>query len=183
MAEERIETIIKEIQYWKKSHLLPREYCDFLLALYTQGDEEAGSLEMEPRVAGKRLSAVLTGSTLFLLPLSFLVIYFTEIDPLLQTGLLSTFAIFTFFYGRFLKKRNNFQFHIPVIVGFLILLLLSVSMFHTFYTNNKIIYLLLLANSLVWVGTGFRLKLYYLIAAGVIGLILTIILTVLEVFT
>ena len=33
MDETRKQIIINEIHYWKKNHLLPEQYCDFLLAL------------------------------------------------------------------------------------------------------------------------------------------------------
>lgn len=37
MDQQRRATIIHEIKYWKDNHLLPSHYCDFLLALYTEG--------------------------------------------------------------------------------------------------------------------------------------------------
>lgn len=41
MDKQRKETIVHEIKYWKENHLLPSHYCDFLLALYTEGMEES----------------------------------------------------------------------------------------------------------------------------------------------
>ena len=37
MDENRKQIIIKEIGYWKNNKLLPEQYCNFLLALYTEG--------------------------------------------------------------------------------------------------------------------------------------------------
>ncbi|ARK29345.1 hypothetical protein [Halalkalibacter krulwichiae] len=39
MDKHRKEIIIREIQYWKKSKLLPDHYCDFLLTLYSEGEQ------------------------------------------------------------------------------------------------------------------------------------------------
>ena len=39
MNETRKKIIIQEIKYWKKSKLLPEKYCDFLLTLYSGGEE------------------------------------------------------------------------------------------------------------------------------------------------
>ncbi|WP_090712329.1 hypothetical protein [Paenibacillus typhae] len=36
---EKRETIIKEIQYWRRSKLLPEQYCDFLTNLYNDEDK------------------------------------------------------------------------------------------------------------------------------------------------
>lgn len=38
--EQRKITIINEIRYWKDNHLLPEHYCDFLMALYTEGEQD-----------------------------------------------------------------------------------------------------------------------------------------------
>ncbi|WP_128083736.1 hypothetical protein [Paenibacillus sp. DMB5] len=39
MNLEKRETIIKEIQYWRRSKLLPEQYCDFLTNLYNDEDK------------------------------------------------------------------------------------------------------------------------------------------------
>ncbi|WP_042197546.1 hypothetical protein [Paenibacillus camerounensis] len=39
MNLEKRETIIKEIQYWRRSKLLPEQYCDFLSNLYNDEDK------------------------------------------------------------------------------------------------------------------------------------------------
>jgi hypothetical protein len=43
MDQDRRAIIIKEIQYWKRSKLLPEHYCDFLLNLYNSGQGEASA--------------------------------------------------------------------------------------------------------------------------------------------
>ncbi|MCM3637385.1 hypothetical protein M3152_06580 [Sporosarcina luteola] len=40
MNAQRKKIIMAEINYWKQNKLLPEQYCDFLLTLYTQGDHE-----------------------------------------------------------------------------------------------------------------------------------------------
>ncbi|GAA0362701.1 hypothetical protein [Bacillus horti] len=37
--DQKTKVVIQEIKYWKKNKLLPEHYCDFLLALYTEGSE------------------------------------------------------------------------------------------------------------------------------------------------
>jgi hypothetical protein len=39
--QEQKKLILKEIQRWKESRLLPAEYCDFLMNLYAEGDSLA----------------------------------------------------------------------------------------------------------------------------------------------
>lgn len=38
MDEKRKTIIIKEIMTWKENRMLPEQYCDYLLTLYTEGD-------------------------------------------------------------------------------------------------------------------------------------------------
>jgi len=41
MDQQRRKVIVQEIEYWHKSKLLPDHYCDFLLNLYAEQDEQA----------------------------------------------------------------------------------------------------------------------------------------------
>ena len=40
MNKKRKQIIISEIKYWKENKLLPTHYCDFLITLYAQGEED-----------------------------------------------------------------------------------------------------------------------------------------------
>ncbi|WP_440898184.1 hypothetical protein ACS127_15190 [Amphibacillus sp. Q70] len=53
MNGQRKATIINEIKYWKENRLLPDEYCDYLLALYTEGEENLEETEAQIGIMGK----------------------------------------------------------------------------------------------------------------------------------
>ena len=38
VKDSRKDLIVNEIQLWKQANMLPEHYCDYLLALYTEGD-------------------------------------------------------------------------------------------------------------------------------------------------
>jgi hypothetical protein len=40
MNAQRKKIIMTEINYWKQNKLLPEQYCDFLIMLYTEGNRE-----------------------------------------------------------------------------------------------------------------------------------------------
>ena len=40
MNAQRKKIIMTEIDYWKQHKLLPEQYCDFLITLYTEGNRE-----------------------------------------------------------------------------------------------------------------------------------------------
>lgn len=169
MPEDRRDIIVKEIQLWKESKLLPAEYCDFLLALYTQGDFE----NAEPTTFRKRIhwQQLFQALILILLPLSFLVIYFTELDIIMQTGLLSSFVVIGFiqvWWGRHIQSPLH---HIPLIVSLLIALLLSVTVVHQLFDSNRTIFTIVALHCLLWGWIGKRFNLPYLLISCVIGII------------
>ncbi|WP_156323827.1 hypothetical protein [Bacillus sp. JCM 19034] len=50
MRKERKEIVIEEIKHWRKSKLLPEHYCDFLLTLYSEGNDR------ETKTLSKKIS-------------------------------------------------------------------------------------------------------------------------------
>ncbi|WP_231563724.1 hypothetical protein [Anoxybacillus sp. KU2-6(11)] len=99
MEQKRKEIIINEIKYWKQTRLLPEQYCDFLLALYTEGNHNDvdQSTKQVPTWA-VRFTMIMIG---IFLPFALLVIYFTELSFVLQTLILSLFVIVCFMTVRF----------------------------------------------------------------------------------
>lgn len=103
MNRRRRETIIREIEYWKRSRLLPEHYCNYLLALYTEGDAS-----LSPR---RPLRSRLEASLCLLLPAAALAIYFTELSFVLQTLLCALFfAVCLFFCWRWRNERELLHF-------------------------------------------------------------------------
>src|SRR5690606_36010375 len=51
MSNQRKQIIVNEITFWKQNKLLPEHYCDFLMTLYTEG-------EQEPSIVGNAKEAV-----------------------------------------------------------------------------------------------------------------------------
>lgn len=181
MGDQRKQTIINEIKYWKSHRLLPSEYCDYLLALYSEGDDHSNDEDLTGEKKRKNLpfSGLYTVLILILLPLSFLVIYFTEMDIIMQTGLLSSFVLIAFIQFIRLRYEKSEQLHVPLIVGLLILFLLTVQLLSHFYTSNASIYASIPVHSLFWFFLGARLKIKYLQISSFVGMILLIIIIVL----
>lgn len=86
ISKEKTKIIINEINYWKEHRLLPDRYCDYLLALYSQGGEikVAEGRRKKQRIAFVYFSLILVMlvvvSTLFIfynyLQLQFLLLAF-----------------------------------------------------------------------------------------------------------
>lgn len=174
MAHERKTIIIDEIKYWKEHQLLPKEYCDFLLALYSEGNEIADSeAKKKKKVPYKDIGNFLYVLFLLsLLPLSFLVIHFTELSMLMQTGLLIIFLGFSFLNIWFFYRKNSIHVHVAIIVFLLILFLYTAYLSSEWISQLWMNHVVIILNCFIWIGFGIRQKLTYLIASGIIGILI-----------
>ncbi|GEN57403.1 hypothetical protein GCM10012290_11390 [Halolactibacillus alkaliphilus] len=93
MDENRKQTIIHEIKYWKTNHLLPTHYCDFLLALYTEGSGDVEE-EREDLLVDERHKTSDQGLML-LLPHLFSLLMMAIIPLMLSMLLLVNLSILT----------------------------------------------------------------------------------------
>ncbi|MFE7151514.1 hypothetical protein ACFVIJ_14145, partial [Heyndrickxia sporothermodurans] len=105
MDSSRKEVIINEIIYWKNHKMLPDHYCDYLLALYSEGE-----LNNEISDVNKRKHGGKFGILLFILCLivsvSLFVIYFTELAFILQTMILTSFVVFLLILGFYYSNKE-----------------------------------------------------------------------------
>lgn len=163
--------VVDEIRYWKNHQLLPKEYCDFLLALYTEGEDDSSS-EKKAFPLKAWLTSILVMILLALLPISFLVIYFTEISMLMQTGLHLIFLIMTAFGYSYFKKTNSIYVHISIIVFLLLFLIISVYLVKESAQVVSLLHITILFNCSLWILLGVWKKVFYLIASGVIGIVM-----------
>lgn len=175
LSRERKKMIVNEILYWKESRLLPREYCDFLIALYTEGDG------IQPKQQLWKKSAFFLDIMLILLmlPLSFLVIYFTQFSPVMQTFIIFLFLLFLSVHIAVFRKNNSIYFHLALIIFLLVFFILSVHLVNLMTEMNRFIQGVVLLNVLAWVVLGYSKKYHYLTASGIIGVLLLVIFLVL----
>lgn len=170
MSDNRKEIIVKEIYYWKETKLLPEQYCNFLLALYTEGEQ------VNERKVGNRSNKnkyFLTYIPLLLIPIG-IFIYFTELSFFLQTTLYALLLLFGFgasFY--FFRKATDFI--VPMISTALIALLCSVDIVTDLFPNSGVsLYAIIVLNCIAWFIIGKKAKLLSFIISSVFGLLLLI---------
>ncbi|MDH5160155.1 hypothetical protein [Heyndrickxia oleronia] len=171
MNSSRKEVIIKEIIYWKEHKMLPDHYCDYLLALYSEGEFENNHNDrMKSNKLVNRLSLflILIGA---LLLISLFVIYFTELAFVLQMMILTSFVVLLLILGIYYSKKETW-YYIFYISSAILLLLLSVQLTDKFFYHYSIALLItLFLNCILWVATGWKLKLLFFTVSGVVGII------------
>ncbi|HZH63229.1 MAG TPA: hypothetical protein VEY70_27490 [Metabacillus sp.] len=169
MDKEKKEIIIKEIYYWKDNKLLPDTYCDFLLALYTEGNNDSEKSGPSKNKMGRQL--ILIGIIFVLFLISTLVTYFTELSFVLQTVttgfLLLTSIIVTAFS---IRVKGSYQ--IALVTTFIQLLIFSLSFVeYTTEGNHLWVAATVVTNCLLWIAIGGFFRVYYLLICGVITLL------------
>ncbi|HWO97985.1 MAG TPA: hypothetical protein VNM45_16915 [Bacillus sp. (in: firmicutes)] len=169
--ETKKQVIINEIKWWKESHLLPAQYCDYLLALYTEGNIEKQETFLS-KPSKNRFQGGLFSIILLFLPVVLLVIYFTELSFVLQMLLYGIFVLACLGAALFYAEKKFFV-HGLLSMMAICLLLMSYEAVSLYVPDNFLILVVLLVlHCVVWIIAGFRLKIIYFKIAGVIGLVL-----------
>ncbi|MCM3619091.1 hypothetical protein M3936_15995 [Sutcliffiella horikoshii] len=170
MNIHRKQTIVQEIEYWKKNRMLPDQYCNYLLALYTEGEAVQGQRGQKKKMFHLFFSCLI----LSLIPITFLVIYFTEMPVHLQMVLV-TFFILLSFIGYFTFRKEQFFIHIPVVISAFLILILSIKLLEA--TNFKLptTFTVITFQALTWFILGYLKKWYYLNIAAIIIMVLLVI--------
>lgn len=168
LADERISTIVKEIKYWKEHKLLPEVHCDFLLALYTQGEDE-------PITAPKKskrnfLFYVQLILLVLMVPFSFLVVYFTQFNFILQLSIQVLFIGYAFWVIHYLRKRNHPFVHISIIVSLVLILIITDFISNHLHLNQYWNVVAFIVNFIGWYLLGHKFHYRYLKVSSIFAL-------------
>ncbi|MBO0996549.1 hypothetical protein IOC57_02045 [Bacillus sp. SD075] len=171
MDEMRKKIIIQEISSWKESRMLPEQYCNYLLALYCQGELPPAKSNKTRSKKNDIFSGVLIG-VLF----AFIVFlnYFTEI-PIRMQMLMTTISMLVFGLAARRLNGRRIIYQMALMGMALSLLLLTVSLAE-FMAPGKvgILYIFLFINCGLWILMGNKLKLLHFSMAGVLGALVTL---------
>ncbi|CAN7319177.1 hypothetical protein [Rossellomorea sp. LjRoot5] len=166
IKDSKTETIIHEILLWKQTKMLPEQYCDYLLALYTEGAGIDDNQSAEPQKKTFLNEFLISISTLVI---SLFVIYFTELSIVLQTAILASFVGLLMGVGIYYTKKQ-FSPLLLYTAAACILLLSSIEITEKIFAGNTSrLYITLFMNCLIWIGAGVKWRLNYFTLAGSVG--------------
>ncbi|WP_411953465.1 hypothetical protein ACKXGF_09205 [Alkalibacillus sp. S2W] len=173
MNDERDKVIIDEIKHWKQSKLLPAEYCDFLLALYTFGEGvEEDEKSIQKRKRRQTLIYVDLIFLILLLPASLLMSVIMELNVYVDLTLSIGILLILIGHVYWFKRRASSMIHIPVMLVFLILLISSISFISSIYGDGIILNSIVAVHCILWIIIGVIWRYYYLTASGIVGIML-----------
>ncbi|KZN98805.1 hypothetical protein P4T04_00115 [Bacillus badius] len=164
MKDEKKQIILNEISFWKQNHMLPEQYCDYLLTLYTQGEELPENAAK--RISAKRLFAVSLFAALLLTGISLFVLYFTELSFPLQMTILAAFVVSLTAFAIYFSKKGFF---LPFLyaAAAVLFLIFTVELHERLWGENAAsLYALLFFHCLIWWAAGRKLgQIYFTISA------------------
>ena len=174
MSNQRKQIILNEITFWKKNKLLPERYCNFLMTLYTEGNQEDEKQIGKAKHSIKGQEKRKNKSVVIVFPLLAIILctlLFTLDSIWLIVIPATILAIGTLIAAFYFAKKNGLLASILYISGALVLFGLSVKLSLTFLpSNNVALYSVLIGNSLFWLLSGVTLKLVYFTISGALGI-------------
>lgn len=173
MAEERIRIILKEIHHWKQNRLLPEVYCDFLIALYTNGEGIEGDVKTKEKtpVSIYIYLLFLVSSLLF----SFCVIYIITFPTFMTLCSLFLFWFVSILSFVMIWKKHKYTGYYALSLMMLLLLTLlnSVYVGTTLSDSPFIINSVIIINFVAWFVISVLIRFKWLMFISFLGLIFT----------
>ena len=175
VQEEKKETILNEIAFWKTNKLLPAHYCDFLTTLYTGGDDDSD--QQEEAVIRQPLSKawLLYSAAALLAMIIIAMMYIFSAQYVAIPIAMSVLAIAVIIYMAFQETTTKVLQTLAFAVVALLLFALSVRIASMFAPGNIwVMYSVLVANCVMWLLLGTKMTLTYFTFSGYLGLAIII---------
>lgn len=179
MDKTRQQIIIHEIQYWKEHKLLPESQCDFLLAIYTNGVHDGTHNVERTRWKKATLFIALYIIPIIMIPLSFVVTYFTEFSSILQIIILVFLNIYLICCYIWAMQHEEIFRHYYLVACLIITLLLTLTIADALLIDVWLRRLVTLLNFAFWFGYGTFKHITYLKFIGIMACLFVIIYSVL----
>lgn len=162
MSNQRSKIIIREINYWKEHNILPDMYCDFLLALYTKGENDT-----EISTKGKEdtlglISILQLTLVFFILLSSVVVINMQHISHSFQIVFLILSILGMLWLFKLLSKNRDIYFHLSLTILLVHLFLITVFLGNNYIHLEWISSIIVVFNFICWLIIGYKYKLKYL---------------------
>lgn len=166
--------LLNEIEYWRRSKLLPEQYCDFLLNLYSDHNEIAATRSPSRAATVKNSKAKVWLLLIGLVSsISLLVLNFIEFPTPLQI-ILGVFFVLSFMAaGIVMRKRNLSLSYVCIGASCLLMLFLGEWMIQKFDITQSLwpaSYLAICCG--LWVVLGISLRMGFLHFCGWAGMML-----------
>ncbi|WP_017472597.1 hypothetical protein [Amphibacillus jilinensis] len=178
MDEQRKKIIINEIKHWKNSQLLPGHFCDFLLALYTEGDIEE---EQESNLIEEQKTTVNPFHLLFILlnfilsPTMFIFVFFVVLSNAQLVTLLTLTVIISIglFYVGYKIYQIAFQYVFAALL--LNICIISITTVNQWFFSSSTALMVIFFQLAIWLVLSIKWKLKLVLSMSVVGIVVCLI--------
>ncbi|WP_199618787.1 hypothetical protein [Paenibacillus alkalitolerans] len=176
MEREKRTIIVTEIEHWRRSKLLPEQYCDFLLNLYA----ESADIDVKPdRHCGKQ--AVLESNALQWVSLfgivaciCYVALHFSSFRPQLQIGLFVFGCVAPYVSAALIRRRKPLAANVSSGLGTALMLIAGPLLLRQMGWQEWVQTALYFSVcSLIWLGAGVGFRMSWLHFCGWLGLIVS----------
>ena len=177
MSNPKKQIIMNEITFWKQNKLLPAQYCDFLMTLYSEGNHEQeviGNAKNAVRNVEKRKK---WGFAIFFPAIAVIItlLLFTIQFEWVVIAVAGVFAISCLIGAIYFANKNKLLATMLQLATALSLLGVTLKTCTTYFAgNNEMLYILLLLNCILWLLSGIIMKIVYFTLSGVLGVIVIV---------
>lgn len=177
MSNQKKQIIMNEITFWKQNKLLPEHYCDFLMTLYSEGnqnEEISGKAKNAIHAVSKRKT--MNFSMLFpITAIVILILLFTVQFEWVVIAVAALFAVSCLIGAIYFSKRNSILAVMLQLATALAALGVTLKVITTYFSgNNEMLFILLIVNCVFWLISGIMMRIIYFTISGVLGLIVII---------
>ena len=172
MSNPKKQIIMNEITFWKQNKLLPEHYCDFLMTLYSEGNNEqeiTGNAKNAVRNVEKRKKWSFA-SFFPIIAVIIILLLFTIQFEWVVIAVAAVFALACLIGAIYFAQKNKVLATMLQLATALSLLGVTLKICTTYFTgNNEMLYILLLLNCLLWLLSGIIMKIIYFTLSGILG--------------
>ncbi|MCJ7841857.1 hypothetical protein MUB24_13295 [Lederbergia sp. NSJ-179] len=175
MKDEKKNILLNEFYFWKEHKMLPEHYCDYLIALYTEGDEKKQQKKKYRNKKKFQFELLFYLLLLIMIAVMAVITYITAISFGMQTLFLSTFVVLLFIIWFYFRQNKINAMSVYMTAAFLFLLY-TVQINDAFFDHASIsLYWLLLINCFIWVVAGMIGKQLFFSITGLLAIVLLIV--------
>lgn len=168
MEKDRKAIIVKEINYWREHQLLPVQYCDFLLALYTKGKGSNITEDYKKQTPYYLLYYFFNTILLLFPPLIIQTIHNLWVQTIAIIIILTVSLLMIKLFVNHQLLNDSYA-----IMIFLLCCLFSSTIYiHNYISVLWLTYLWILLNGVIWILFGMRKKYFFVKVAGAFILII-----------
>lgn len=174
MDQEKRKIIVKEIEHWRSSRLLPEQYCDFLLNLYTEQKPANRSFSSFAATAVKQGNWIYWLFAFAIISLFYIVVlHFNAFHPGLQILTSTIFVALCYGAGAIARRKSQVFALLAIGAGSIFMLFIGIYLLrlHAIDGNHWIVLHVALC-SIVWIVAGYLLRFGMLHFCGWCGLVL-----------